>query len=186
MITKAGSWVRATATAVLLIAGVTTIAPAQDREATLTGHVTSQSTTRPLQGALVTVEGTELTARTDSVGRWTIRRVPAGAQTVLVRMIGQAAARLPVIVPTTGSVNVDVALAENSLRLNQIIVTADPAGRAKGELGTATVIDRDAIANQITSSLQGILELLPGVVLQLPGLDAATQFSLGVCGAGSL
>ena len=35
----------------------------------------------------------------------------------------------------------------------------DPAGRARGELGTASVIGSEAIRNQTAASLAGILEL---------------------------
>lgn len=105
-------------------------------------------------------------------------RVPAGPQVLIARRLGYAPARIPVTVPASGSRTVDIIIPTSALQLDQLIVSADRSGRAKGELGTATVIDRDAIANQIASSLQGILELVPGVPLQPPGLDAAAQFSL--------
>ena len=59
-----------------------------------------------------------------------------------------------------------------------ITVTAEPAGRARGELGTASVIDRAAIANQVATSLRGVLELLPGVPSQPPGLEGVQQVGL--------
>ena len=151
---------------------------AQAGTAQLTGRVTVQGTTEAVIGATVALEGTTIMTRTDSLGRWTMRRVPAGPQTVIVRRIGYAFARTPITVPETGTMTVDVTLATNSLRLGQITVTAEATSKATGEVGTATVINQEAIKNQVASSLQGVLELLPGVALQPPGLDAATQFSL--------
>ena len=151
---------------------------AQPSPAQLTGRVTVQGTTEAVLGATVSLEGTTIITRTDSLGRWTMRRVPAGPHTVIVRRIGYAFARVPITVPPTGSLTVDIALATNSLRLNQITVTAEPVSRAKGEIGTATVINQEAIKSQVASSLQGVLELLPGVAIQPPGLDAAAQISL--------
>lgn len=151
---------------------------AQAPDRTLLGRVTVAGSGEPVAGAAVSVEGTVLATRTDSLGRWVLRDVPMGSQVVVFQRIGFAPARIPVVVPARGVLTVDATLAVSALGLEQIIVTADRTGRARDELGTASVIERDAIANQISSSLQGILELLPGVPLQPPGLDAAAQFSL--------
>jgi len=58
------------------------------------------------------------------------------------------------------------------------VVTADPVSRARGELGTASVIGQEAIRNQSAASLAGILELVPGATLAPPGLDNVQQFGL--------
>lgn len=158
---------------------------AQAADRTLVGRVTAAGTGEPVLGAEVGVEGTLLAARTDSLGRWVLVDVPVGSQVVVVRRIGFAPTRMPVVVPVRGVLTVDVTLSLNPLGLEQIIVTAEGTRRARDELGTASVIERDAIANQISSSLQGVLELLPGVPLQPPGLDAAAQFSLRSLDAAS-
>jgi hypothetical protein len=147
-------------------------------EVTLTGRVTARGGTAGLADAVVAIEGVEGSTRTDADGRYVLRRIAPGSRVLTVRRIGYAPVRVPIVVPSVGTLTTDVVLATNALQLEQLTVTADRAGRARGELGTASVMDRDAIANQVTSSLQGVLELLPGVALQPPGLDAAAQFSL--------
>ncbi len=165
---------------------------AQTVGARLDGTVRIRGTNAPVSDATVAVEGTDLVARTDSLGRYILLRVPPGPQVLIARRLGYAPARTPVTVPASGSRTVDIIIATSALQLDQLIVTADRSGRAKGELGTASVINRDAIANQIASSLQGILELVPGVPLQPPGLDASAQFSLralatlGTAGTGGV
>jgi hypothetical protein len=156
------------------------------QQAILTGVVRVRVSETPVANATITVEGTPLTVRSDSLGRYQLRNVPAGPQILAVRRLGYAPTRRPVNVPTSGAVTVDLTVATSALQLDQLITTADRTGRARGELGTASVIDRDAIANQIASSLQGVLELVPGVVLQPPGLDAAAQFSLRALSPSSL
>jgi hypothetical protein len=152
---------------------------AQDAgEVLLNGRVTARGSSSGIPDAVVAVEGVEGATRTDADGRYQLRRIPPGPRILTVRRIGYAPVRVPVVVPSSGTLTTDVVLATSALQLEQLTVTADRAGRARGELGTASVIDRDAIANQVTSSLQGVLELLPGVALQPPGLDAAAQFSL--------
>lgn len=165
------------ALALLSVAAATTLR-AQSAGARLDGTVRIRGSNAAVSAATVAVEGTDLSVRTDSLGRYVLLRVPPGPQVIITRRLGYAPARVPVTVPATGSRTVDIVIATSALQLDQLIVTADRSGRAKGELGTASVIDRDAIANQIASSLQGVLELVPGVPLQPPGLDAPGQFSL--------
>jgi len=146
--------------------------------AEIAGRVYAAVTGAPVPGAQITVEGTALRAVTDSAGHYRLAGVPAGMQTLVVRRIGFALVRVTLTVPAGGAVTRDVALAESALRLPEITVTAEPAARARGELGTASVIDRDAIANQTASSLAGVLELVPGVLLQPPGLASVQQFAI--------
>ena len=71
-----------------------------------------------------------------------------------------------------------IRLASNPLAMNEVVVTADRNRQVGGELGTGSVIDRDAIRNLGAASLAGVLELVPGSVLQPPGLDGSQQVSL--------
>jgi hypothetical protein len=168
------------------------LAAAQDTGTLITGIVRVRGSATGLAGATVSLEGTALQTRTDSLGRYTLRNAPPGPQVLSARRLGFAPSRTPLTVPVTGSVTLDLIIATSALQLDQLIVTADQSGRARGELGSASVIDRDAIANQIAASLQGVLELIPGTPLQPPGLDASAQFSLralaqnGLGGAGGV
>lgn len=146
--------------------------------AVVTGHVTEAESGRPVADAAITIEGTTLRAVTDSAGRYRLAGAPPGPQVLAARRLGFAPARAPFSAPSTGTVILDIALATSSLRLPTVVTTADAAGRARGELGTASVIDREAIAAQTAASLAGILELVPGVPLSPPGLDGVQQFSL--------
>lgn len=132
----------------------------------------------PLGGAHVSIEGTPFGTLSDSLGRYRLLRVPAGPATLAVRRIGYAPARLGITVRAGRVSTADVVLQTNALRLQTVHVTADPASRATGELGTADVIGRAAIQNQSASSLAGVLELVPGVPLQAPGLDNVQQIAL--------
>ena len=151
---------------------------AQQQDGRLTGRVAGVGAGAPVEGASLSIEGSALVARSDSLGRFVLSGVSPGPQVLIVRRVGYVPTRLTFTMPGAGALTLDVTLAVNALQLEQLIVTADRSGRARGELGTASVIDRDAIANQIASSLQGVLELLPGVPLSPPGLDGPAQFSL--------
>ena len=146
--------------------------------ASVVGRVTEASTGDPVPGAAVVIEGSRFGATTDSSGTFRIVNAPAGPQVVRAQRIGFAPARVNVVVPGDGLLAVNFELARNALALKGVRVTADPASRARGELGTASVIEIEAIRNQMAASLAGVLELVPGVPLQAPGLDNVQQVSL--------
>src|SRR5512142_1094035 len=153
-------------------------AVAQRPSAAITGHVADALSGAPLAGVTVSVEGTTLTTLTDETGTFRIGGVPAGPQVILVLRIGYALLRHSVVVPNERTLTIELALAKSALQLPGLVVTADPASRARGELGTASVIGQEAIRNQTAASLAGVLELVPGTVLQPPGLDAVQQIGL--------
>jgi len=106
--------------------------------------------------------------------------VPPGPQVLRVERIGFATARARITFPTEGFLVRDVELSWSALEMEGITVTADATGRARGELGTATVIEQEAIEHQTATSLAGVLELVPGIELQPPGLDNMQQIALRI------
>ncbi len=144
----------------------------------VTGRVLDAASGEPVAAASVTVEGTNLRTLSDAEGTYRLLDVPPGPQVLRVERLGYAPARIPVTVPARGEFSRDLQIAESALELEGITVTADAGGRARGELGTATVIASEAIRNQSAASLAGVLELIPGATLQPPGLDGVQQISL--------
>ena len=144
----------------------------------MTGRVLDATTGAAVMQAVVTIEGAQVSAVSDTAGRYRLGGVPPGPQVLLARRIGYAPARVSITASAGAVIVQDIRMAGTVLRVPEITVTADPAGRAQGELGTASVIDRAAIQNQTAASLAGVLELLPGVPLRPPGLDNVQQFSL--------
>ncbi len=147
-------------------------------QAVITGRLTDAATEDPIVGASVQVEGTDVRALSDAEGRFTLQRVPPGPQVLVVEHLGYATLRRPLTVPQQGTVRQDMELAPSALQVRGITVTADAVGRARGELGTATVIGRDAIEAQGALTLANVLELVPGVPASPPGLDGVQQISL--------
>jgi outer membrane receptor protein involved in Fe transport len=153
-------------------------AQAQQRGSSITGRITEVTSGIPVAGATVSIEGSSLRAVTDDTGRFQLTNVPPGPQVIRVVRIGYAPLRHQLVVPPEGTVSLELAIARNALQLPGLVVTADPSSRAQGELGTASVIGQDAIKNQTAASLSGVLELVPGTLLQPPGLDGVQQFGL--------
>ena len=134
-----------------------------------------------LNAVTLTVEGTALFALSDSAGRYRFGNVPAGPQVLEARRIGYAPARVSLTVPSGGTVDQPIAMATAALRMNEVRVTADANGRARGELGSASVVTREAIANQVASSVAGVLELVPACRWPHPGWTASSSLPCARC-----
>jgi hypothetical protein len=152
-------------------------AQAQGGSAVVRGRVTDAAGL-PVNGVTVQVEGTDLVGVTNEAGEYRLDGVPPGPQVLRARRLGYAMVRMPVTVPPSGELEVDIRLAVIPLEMEGITVTADASGRARGEVATATVIGLEAIRHQTATSLRGVLELLPGVELEPPSLGSIQQFSL--------
>ncbi|WP_420637348.1 TonB-dependent receptor [Candidatus Palauibacter sp.] len=153
--------------------------------ASISGRVSDEETTAPLASVLVAIEGTTISTLTDAGGRYRLEGVPQGPKILRAQRIGLATARVRISVPAEGSLTRDIELSVSALRLEEITVTADAVGRAEGELGTASVIERDAIEHITATSLAGVLQLVPGISTQAPGLSDVEQIALRTVPTGS-
>ena len=145
---------------------------------TVSGRVLESSTGRPIDGAVVSIEGSDIAALSDSTGAYRLADVPPGPQVIHVRRIGFADLRVPLTFAPGAVFFRNLEIATRAIELEGLSVTVDPVSRARGELATASVIELEAIQNQTATSLAGILELLPGVPLEPPGLGGLQQFAL--------
>lgn len=102
------------------------------RAATLQGRVSDSNLTGALQGVVVTVEGTTLTATTDRSGHYTVTKVPTGEVTVGFDYVGSPAVTRTVTVPAADAVvMLDVAVATQTVILDDYVVSAYATGTAR-------------------------------------------------------
>jgi len=94
---------------------------------TLTGKVTEADNGGPMEGANVTVEGTQLGAATDANGMYRISNVPDGTYKITVTVIGYEKATKNVAV--AGIKNVNFVLTIETLNLSDLEVLASRATR---------------------------------------------------------
>jgi len=189
---KPGPRLQTVATIALVCAIVgSAMAPAasrgqEPRRTTISGRVLEAATSSTLPDVVVSIEGTDLAVLTDDLGRYRLVGVPAGPQVLRAQRIGFAVARLQLTLPAEGLLTRDISLAVSALRMDDITVTADAASRAEGELGTASVIEREAIQHLTATSLSGVLALVPGIATRAPGLGGVEQVSLRSVPTGAL
>lgn len=127
-----------------LLALLLAVAPVSAQN-TITGTVVEGTTQRPLPGAQVVIEGTELGGLTDNRGRFLILNAPSGTVTLRVLMIGfrEATAQASADQPVT------IELQETAISLDEIIVTgtvgeqqARSVGNAIGNVDAAILQER--------------------------------------------
>jgi TonB-linked SusC/RagA family outer membrane protein len=134
----------------------------------LTGTVTDSATGAAVAGASVTVQGTRLGAYTKDNGAFVIVNAPEGDLTLQVRFIGYK--RRTVAVGADEN-TVEIPLARDFLKLEEIVVTGQATGVEKQNLPNAVAtVNADELqrahAQTLESALQG---KVPGAYIQENG-----------------
>jgi TonB-linked SusC/RagA family outer membrane protein len=140
----------------------------RDQEGSLWGRVFDSASTQPLEGTIVVVKGTSLSAVTNTAGGFLFAHVPVGLHTVTARHLGYAQAERDVAIIDSQSVHVEFLLKMGMSRLQEVVTTATGKQR-RLELGNdITVINADSIvATQPITSVTDLLEgRVPGLVVQ--------------------
>ena len=152
---------------------------------TITGTVVDGGTQRPLGGAQVLIEGTELGSLTDNRGRFLFLNVPSANVTVRVVMIGYREATAAV--SADGPVTIE--MQETAISLDEIIVTGvvgEQAARAVGNsIGKvdAAQLEQLAPAQDVQRLLNG---QVPGVRVSFSGGEVGTGGTTRIRGIASL
>ncbi|HXV85720.1 MAG TPA: TonB-dependent receptor, partial [Gemmatimonadales bacterium] len=155
----------------------------------VTGRVTDRASGRPLEGAEVGVAGTNIRVSTDREGRFTIPRVPAGAQTLRALMIGYTRLEASVNLVPGQAQNVDFTLAAAAMQLDEVVVTGQPGRTEKRTLGNAvSKIDAANVAEAgVVADVQDLLTgRTPGLTVIANSGQAGAGSNFRIRGAGSM
>jgi TonB-linked SusC/RagA family outer membrane protein len=154
-----------------LIATAVAAAPAQQPAGggggTVIGQVVVADTKAPLQGAQVLVVGTTLRAGANAEGRYVIRNVPSGSQTIRVQMLGFAPKEQTVSVSATGTATANFEMKDIPYAVSGVVVTALGIAREEKSLGYATTsINAEALGKiPEPEMMQALAGQSPGVAV---------------------
>lgn len=152
----------ATWVAVVWGMAVTSSAEAQLR-ARITGKVSSSAGV-PIAGARVAVPGTHSVTTADSTGIFVLVDVPAGARQLAFRHLGFHPVMRDVVVPDSGSVVVDVALAAVPLEgVNVEESGVIPSFEEHRRMGLGHFVTREQLQEQEQRRLADILGQVSGI-----------------------
>ena len=170
--------------AALLLALAMSVVPVSAQN-NITGTVVEEGSQRPIAGAQVLVEGTELGSLTDNRGRFLILNAPGGTVTVRVVMIGyqEATAEAAAGSPVT------IELQETAISLDEIVVTGvvgEQSARAVGNvIGQISASELEELAPAL--DVQRMLSAtVPGVRVSMGGGEIGAGGTTRIRGIASL
>ena len=153
------------------------------------GKVTDAVTARPLAGAQVFIPGTSKGTLTNATGDFLILTVDPGAHTLRVEMIGMGAQEKPVTVTAGGTAQVDFALSQSAISLDEVVVTGTPGATQRRAIGNtvSTINAADVVqAAPVTSIDQLLTARTTGLTVMAGAGTAGTAGNIRIRGANSL
>jgi TonB-linked SusC/RagA family outer membrane protein len=155
---------------------------------TIRGRVVDATSSAPLTGVQITVDGTRLGTQTNSDGSFSIVGVPAGPQFVRLRRVGYMPERVGITVGASATVTQNFTLRQMPTTLNEVVVTALGENVAQRSLGTAQqAVKGSAIAETQRESFVNALQgRVAGVqVVSSSGVPGASS-SITIRGISSI
>ena len=120
----------------------------------ISGTVTDRATGQPITAARVQVVGQQnLGANTDATGKYLIRGIPAGAQSVRVTRIGYRPEAQSITIAAGDTATLNFTIGQSAVELQQVVVTGTGGATEKRKVG-ASIGSVDVAAQQ---------ELMPSV-----------------------
>ena len=145
-----------------------------ERGREVSGKVVEAGTGAPVIGAVIKLGEDYLWTTSDLDGLFAFEKVQKGEYVLEVACLGYVNAYVEVNVDKSVE-GLTVTLHENSLALDEVVVTAQ---KAKDGLGTSHNLGRDALNHLQLSNMTDVAALLPGGKTVNPDLTAENQFSL--------
>ncbi|MBI1809756.1 MAG: carboxypeptidase regulatory-like domain-containing protein [Gemmatimonadetes bacterium] len=159
----------------------------------LTGIVRDLAAAAPLGGAQLAIDGTTLTARTDTAGRFSIGLIPPGQHVVTVRRLGYTRVTTVITVAPGDTLDADIALSAVPERLPEVeITTRDPLKlrlmgfEERRSAGFGHFIGPETFSRDDARSTADFLRLLPGTRIVKSATSNATWLAGGRLARGSV
>ncbi len=152
----------------------------------ITGRITDQKSA-PIAEAQVFVVGTNVGARTDSEGKYTIRGIPTGSHMVRVLRLGYQSQTKPATVAVDAPATVDFVLAATVTILQEVVTTATGEQR-RVEIGNSVSnIRTDEVTKSApVASVADILNSRAAGVIVTTGSQTGSQSRVRIRGSSSL
>ena len=163
----------APAIAAFLLLALPAIAAAQET-GTVTGTATRAADGGALSSVSVGIPAIGLSTITGTDGKYTLRRVPAGPQTIVFRWLGYRPTEVQVVVEPNATVTADAALEAVVISLGEIVVEGASRGpeRIVEAPAAISVVPQEVLQNvAITGQAPMALQSVPGVDVVQSGVN---------------
>ncbi len=169
----------ASALALLVLNFIPTVAQAQSTTGTISGSVIDATTGKFLEGADVSLEGTDTHVASERQGRFTLRDVPSGARNLIVSYPGLEASTAPVVVAGGQTAAVNIRLGSgNIVQLSEFKVAGTKEGMSaaialqKASDNIKVVAASDQYGDIAEGNAAEYIKFLPGVGIDYNANDA--------------
>jgi outer membrane cobalamin receptor len=157
-----------TVASLLVLFGVLLVGGAHGQSGTIEGTVTQAGSGQPLPGVNVVIEDLNTGASTDADGNYAIEGVPVGTYEVTARFVGFQSRTQGVEVSAGETITVDFVLTEETVGLDEIVVTGAAGETRREEVGNTVSSISVGDLEESPSSVEDILMgSLPGVTLNI-------------------
>ncbi|MEM6767219.1 MAG: TonB-dependent receptor [Bacteroidota bacterium] len=149
----------------LIILFQTSVLSAQNT-GSLGGTVTDAKTGKPLIRATVLIQGTQLGALTDSIGRYLIRNVPAKTYNVESKYLGYTTnTKFNIVIRSEGNIDLNFEMEESSVALEEIVVRPNPFEKSKISPLSVQNLSQEEIAAYPggNNDIAKVVQSLPGI-----------------------
>lgn len=146
----------------------------EKEEVVVSGCVVESEMQQPVAGAVIRLGEDYLWTISDADGSFSFDNVQPGDYKMEVSCLGYVTVVLDIDTEKNVS-DIKVLLTENSLALDEVVVTAQ---KAKDGLGTSHSLGRDALNHLQLSNMTDVAALLPGGKTVNPDLTSENEFSL--------
>ncbi|MBI4537912.1 MAG: SusC/RagA family TonB-linked outer membrane protein [Gemmatimonadetes bacterium] len=156
---------------------------------TVTGRVVDGITLQPLSAVQVYISRLDMGSLTGANGRFILLNVPAGTHELRFERIGYRSVVQEVVVRDGQTTEVSVALREEALALDEIVVTGTAGGTQRRAVGNAVakIQTPDIVATAPVGDLSQLLNARsPGVTIRPPGGQASAGARIVIRGRSSI
>jgi TonB-linked SusC/RagA family outer membrane protein len=152
--------------AALLLAVTLTPATAQ-QTGTIRGTVVSAATQRPVVGARVSIQGSNIGTVTNEAGRFELLNLNPGPYGVRVQYIGYSPVTQTTTLQAGLTATLDFSLMESAIQLEEVVVTGTAAEVRKKEVGNSTesIAPREIQVAPLINSQDVLVGRAPGVTV---------------------
>ncbi|OGU62409.1 MAG: hypothetical protein A3C56_07110 [Ignavibacteria bacterium RIFCSPHIGHO2_02_FULL_56_12] len=135
----------------------------------IAGKVRDASTGQPLPGANIVLTNTTLGASSDGDGYYVILNIPPGEYVIVVSSVGYATVRIKVKVVVDLTTTQDIALSEQAIVTDAVVITAERTMIQVDRTNTAASIESDQIKAYPVQDIGELVQLQAGVVRDADG-----------------
>nr|WP_321411855.1 SusC/RagA family TonB-linked outer membrane protein [uncultured Allomuricauda sp.] len=174
---------------VLFVLLASTLSAFAQSQHTFTGTVTEAGTDLPLAGASVFIENTSFGTVTDFDGNYSFTAtLDDGAQILVFSSLGFTTQKIAVNTGRGQTISTNIALAEDLLSLDEVVVTGSGSGVNKRTLGNAisSVKAEELTDNGATQIDQAIAGKITGALVQQNSGDPAGGISIRLRGPSTI